>query len=155
MRYSLDQGKTDFVTLSTEMEFIENYLEIEKVRFKERLKIAYEIDPSCRKAYIASFILQPIIENAIKHGFAKTTEICHINVMAQKSGNNLKLVITDDGNGSESIVKGIGLENTESRLRNHYGSDYEFNYQNITPHGFRVSISVPLREQNDDANEKD
>ncbi len=147
MRYSLDQGKTDFVTLSTEIEFVENYLEIEKVRFKDRLNISYQIEESCKNAYLASFILQPLIENAIKHGFAKTNRNCSITILAKKINDKLKLEITDDGNGSKTIVKGIGLENTENRLKNYYGSRYEFKYENIEPRGFKVSMLIPFKEK--------
>lgn len=81
LRYSLDQGKTDFVLLATKIDFVENYLEIEKTRFKDRLHVSYRIEESCKNAIIASFILQSIIENAIKHGFAKTTRKCSILII--------------------------------------------------------------------------
>jgi len=145
MRYTLDQRKTDFVTLKTELEFIENYLEIERVRFKERLMVHYQVDKTCESIFIAGFILQPLIENAIKHGFAKTNRKCNIVISAALEAQFLNITITDDGNGSEVITKGVGLENTENRLKNYYVDHYEFNYQNTQPHGFKVVMKIPAK----------
>ncbi|MEL6559458.1 MAG: histidine kinase [Bacteroidota bacterium] len=149
LRYSLDYGKTDFVTLSTELKFIDNYLAIEKVRFKNRLNVSSEIEKQCENAQIPGFILQPLIENTIKHGLAKTNRKCHVRIIANRVENRLNLEIIDDGNGSESIVKGIGLQNIESRLSNYYENDFHFSYQYESPHGFKVTIMIPFTENSD------
>lgn len=113
LRYTLDQ-KHDFIPLKTELEFIENYLEIEQIRFKERLITHYSIAPNTSALFLPSFILQPLIENSIKHGLSKTNKPCTINIASKQTNGMLEITIMDDGKGSETIVKGIGIENTEN-----------------------------------------
>jgi LytS/YehU family sensor histidine kinase len=144
LRYSLDQ-KNDFITLEQELNFIENYLEIEKARFKDRLSIEYKVSEDSKKVLIAGFILQPIIENAVKHGLSKTNRKCTISIVSDINDEMLCIEVADDGNGSESIVNGIGFENTRQRLQNYYEDNFVFTYGNTVPHGFQVVMRIPIR----------
>ena len=144
LRYTLDQ-ESDFITLQSELAFIRNYLGIEKIRFKDRLLINYQIDKESEAALVPSFILQPIIENTIKHGLSKTNKQCTVRISSSIENDKLNIKIIDDGNGSEIIAKGIGLDNTENRLKNYYGSNYEFTYKNLKETGFSVLIKIPLK----------
>lgn len=145
LRYTLDQQKEDFITLKTELSFVENYLEIERVRFKNRLQVFYKIEQESKECYIASFILQPLIENAIKHGLAKTNRRCMITVTSKVEGDFLCISVSDNGNGSDTIEKGVGIDNIEQRLKNYYGDNFRFNYHNLVPHGFQATMYIPLR----------
>ena len=144
LRYTLDQ-KQDFIPLQKEIGFIENYLEIEKARFKDRLEIIYDIQKESEPILIANFILQPLIENAIKHGLSKTNRKCTIYIKSRVIDKRLAIEVSDDGNGSTPIEKGIGLENVTNRLRNYYTDDFEFNYHNVQPHGFKVNMNIPIK----------
>lgn len=146
LRYTLDQ-ESDFIPLKTEIEFIKNYLEIEKIRFKERLNIDYSIESGTEDLLVASFILQPLIENAIKHGLSKSNKICTLRIHSKIDNEKLLIEISDDGNGSQSIEKGIGLKNTENRLKNYYGNAYEFHIDNLSPNGFRVIMKIPIKRE--------
>ena len=144
MRYTLDQ-QADFIPLRKEIDFIENYLEIEKARFKDRLQIIYDIQEESKNVPIASFILQPLIENAIKHGLSKTNRKCTILIRSNIDDAFLTIEVSDNGNGSTSVEKGIGLDNVINRLKNYYQDNFEFSYQNIQPHGFQVVMKMPLK----------
>ncbi len=144
LRYTLDQHKNDFISLNAEIEFIKNYLEVEKARFKDRLTVCYEIEKETETMLIANFILQPLIENAIKHGLSKTNQPCTITITSSVKNSQLNIKITDNGKGSESIQKGVGLKNTAQRLATYFGNTYEFAYQNIQPHGFQVIMKLPI-----------
>lgn len=147
LRYTLDE-KEDFIPLKKEIGFIENYLEIEKARFKDRLLVIYDIQKESENAYIASFILQPLIENAIKHGLSKTNRECTIVIQSGITDSLLRIEVSDNGNGSTAIEKGIGLDNVVNRLKNYYQDNFEFRYQNIQPNGFKVVMKIPLNLSN-------
>ena len=145
LRYTLDQ-KNDFIPLSTELEFIQNYLEIEQIRFKERLRLDYHIDEKTEPLYVPSFILQPLIENSIKHGLSNTSETCHISINSNLDMDILKIKVEDNGKGSTSITKGVGLTNTEQRLKNYYDSNFTFEFGNREEKGFYVYLEIPISE---------
>lgn len=143
LRYTLDQ-KSDFIPLKTELKFIENYLEIEHVRFKDRIQTEYHIEEETKEIHVPSFILQPLIENTIKHGLSKTNSPCTISIESKIKEENLYLSVSDNADGEKVLGKGIGLENTEHRLKNYYGTAYHFSYKVLSP-GFRVELSFPIR----------
>ncbi len=149
LRYTLDQHKNDFVSLKTELDFINNYLEVERARFKERLIVEYQIEKETNEVFIASFILQPLIENAIKHGLSKTNKSCTITIRSKMEDAMLTIEIMDNGKGSESIHKGVGLNNTEQRLQSYYDKHYKFSYGNTKPNGFQVLMKVPIKYRED------
>lgn len=141
----------NFSTLREEMTFIEDYLSIEVVRFgPEKLKIIQEIDPEALSAPIPSMLLQPIVENAIKHGLAPKLEGGIIHIRAHKQDGHLLLEVRDNGVGIPRHVldqihqKGIGISNVEERLRVLYGADFVFHIECPQEGGTTILLGMPL-----------
>lgn len=115
------------IPLSRELALLDDYLAIESVRFRDRLTVEFEVDPEARDASVPQFLLQPLVENAIRHGFEPAGRRGRIVVRADRSGDELVLAIIDDGdgllalNGQATAESGVGLKNTRERLSNHYG----------------------------------
>ena len=151
LRTLLDQDKRNLVPLHEELEFIKSYLNIEQVRFQDRLRIEYDIDSHILDAQVPSLILQPLVENAIKHGFSKRTDEGHISVNCQKEGQyHIRLTVRDDGEGSPKsqealLSSGIGLKNIRERLQLIYKNDCQFNIQSGKGLGFEASILIPYQ----------
>ncbi len=160
LRLTLDFAGVQEVTLKRELEFLEKYLEIEQMRFQDRLKVRFSIDPTVLDARVPTLILQPVVENAIKHGIAPLVQGGLVEVSARPQGNQLLMQVHDSGAGlSESALsslqKGIGLSNTRARLECLYGLDHRFEFSN-TSGGLTVRIVVPLHtELRRDEDEKD
>ncbi|MFQ5823069.1 MAG: sensor histidine kinase [bacterium] len=150
-RYSLDGYVRKFVTLKQELDFIHNYLDIEKVRFGNKLYIHQEIDSKALETEVPSMILQPLVENAIKHGISKIAKGGELNIQAHQNGNLLNLEVSDTGKGiteqnlSKIFEKGLGLKNTNERLKRIYGDAYGLEVKNMQPQGFSVIIKIPQR----------
>lgn len=150
LRYTLDQEPQQRVPLEREMEVLDLYLSIEKMRFDERLVLDIAIDPGARRALVPSLILQPLIENAIKYAVAKCEEGCRIGIRAQVSGEWLELELTDNGPGSPAFApgapesNGVGLRNTRERLATLYGTRQRLSVENRPEGGVRVRITLPL-----------
>ena len=151
LRYSLDNNPDTKIALEHELRAINLYLDIEKVRFGSRLKLAFDIDTSAMNSMVPSLLLQPIIENSMKHAIAKSESGGLIGIQAHVEDNRLQLALYDTGSGTriaktkiESVTgRGVGLRNTGERLKTLYGSDYEFAI-NIEPAGgLRTVISIP------------
>lgn len=134
------------VTLADEIEFISKYCDVQKARFEERLRVAFEIDPAVRSAMIPALVLQPLVENAIRHGL-KTREGVTIDVHAERAGESLRLRVVNDGcvPASDAIVEGIGLSNTRARLRAMHGEDASLVAGRSGGRGFLAEIRLPLR----------
>jgi two-component system, LytTR family, sensor kinase len=149
LRYSLKHARQQFVTLEAEISFIKDYLAIEKIRFGNRLKIEIDVSPETLSINIPSLLLQPLVENAIKHGVAKKRGDGLIQIIAKKKSNYLTLQILDNGQGegqqahSENNL-GLGLTNMQKRLDSLYGADYNFRLENEQDKGTRVLIEIPL-----------
>jgi two-component sensor histidine kinase len=145
LRLSLDHVSSNTVTLQQELEFLDCYLDIEKTRFEERLKIVEEIDSEALDASVPNLLLQPLVENAIRHGIAKKASGGTVAIRAGKLAGRLTITITDDGRTSTPSEKsnGIGLTNTRARLTQLFGSDYIFSVQ-PTSDGTRVLIDIPF-----------
>lgn len=141
------------VPLRRELETLNSYLQIELMRFDDRLKLELEVDPAVMNARVPNLILQPLVENAIKHGIAPYTLDGHIGIKAQRVDGQLWLQVRDSGPGtaqveaSESI--GIGLANTRARLEHLYGSEYQFELTNEMGRGAAVDIKIPYKEFDD------
>lgn len=146
LRLSLDHVTTNMVPLQQELEFLENYLDIEKTRFEERLQIVREIDPEALDASVPNLLLQPLVENAIRHGIAKKASGGTIEIRAAKAGNRLRITITDDGRTPETTVRssGIGLANTRARLAQLFGKDFTFDLK-AAGSGAQVLIDLPFQ----------
>jgi two-component system, LytTR family, sensor kinase len=136
--------------LSQEVEFLERYLQIQEVRFAGRLKLDIQIPDELRKAQIPSLILQPLAENAIKHGIAQRAQGGEVRVAASRADGLLHLSVYNDGpllDGNGSAVRdGIGLSNLRRRLNLLYGHDCDLRLENYGITGVQVSVALPYRE---------
>lgn len=140
-------------TLAEELEFSDLYLGIEKLRLGDRLALNYDIEPSTARALVPQFLLQPLFENAIRHGASRMTGPCEIRFCASRKLNTLDIVICNDGpkrDPSSSPPRfGVGLTNTMDRLRIHYGDRHTFQYSDRTEGGVQIDISIPYGDAGD------
>lgn len=134
------------VPLSQEIEIVENYLAIERVRFADRLRVDIRIEQGALSGMVPSFLLQPIMENAIRHGIAHCEDQGLIETMIRREGANLHLRIRDTGPGAPALKQngnGIGLKNTRERLHHFYQDRFEMKAAAMEAGGFEVAISIP------------
>ncbi len=130
LRYSLDNDPMQKITLEQELQALQLYLDIEKVRFEERLSLEVDIEETAKDALIPSLLLQPLIENAIKYGIARAEGGGHLKISARVFAGDLLMEVSDDGPGCELVnnnipdAKGVGLRNTRERLAAIYGSEH-------------------------------
>jgi two-component system, LytTR family, sensor kinase len=134
------------VTLQRELEFLDRYLEIEKIRFRDRLTVTTHIAPEALDARVPNLILQPLVENAIRHGISKRRGAGHVEISASRSNGTLELAVRDDGPGipDSSVEEGIGLSNTRLRLEQLYGGRHRFEIENGSEGGLVVSLGIPF-----------
>ena len=150
LRYSLDKDPMEQVDLEHEVSTIKLYLEIEQVRFEERLQIDLSIEDSVKSALVPSMILQPLVENAIKYAVAARESGGTIAISASKQGEQLILVVADDGpgivsdNGELPEMDGVGIANTKDRLQQLYGSEHGLHFGSAEPRGLKVEIKIPF-----------
>jgi signal transduction histidine kinase len=155
LRHSLDSDPVQRVTVRQELDALKLYLDIEKVRFAERLQIEYRIEPDCASALLPSLLLQPIIENAIKYAVARRVEGGRLEISARRVGDVLELRVADDGPGSPHFDAGgapapagnghgVGLANTRERLRVLYGDRQQFAARNLEPRGAEIVVRLPF-----------
>lgn len=134
------------VPLSQELEMMENYLAIEQVRFADRLRIEIKVEPGALDGLVPCFLLQPIVENAIRHGIANCESEGLVEASARRDGSILLLSVRDSGGGlktSQQNGHGIGLKNTRERLAHFYRDSYSMKAQPVESGGFEVAISIP------------
>ena len=152
LRHSLDNDPLQRVTLKQELDSLRLYLDIEKVRFAERLRIEYEIEPECYSALLPGLLLQPLIENAIKHAVAKRVEGGTLEISARRERDMLELRVADDGPGSPRFDtaltqegNGVGLVNTHQRLLVLYGTRQSFSARNRAQgRGCEITVCLPF-----------
>jgi len=147
LKTTLTRSAPQKVPLAQELENVENYLAIEQVRFSDRLQLQFRIDPSALNALVPSFLLQPLIENAIRHGISKLEDGGVIQTSVENSNGTLLLRIHDNGPGMSTQAvtgHGIGLRNTASRLAHFYPDKYSFQTEQAAAGGFLVSIAIPF-----------
>jgi two-component system, LytTR family, sensor kinase len=152
LRMTLQNAGEPMVTLKQEFYFLKTYLDIEKVRFQERLTAEFIYDEKILSAKIPNLILQPLVENSIKHGISRKKENGRIEISALRSENRLILQVEDNGNHSEkksngfltSNGNGLGLQNTEARLRQIYGENFSFKITKDNETGTFVMINIPF-----------
>src|SRR2546421_10926457 len=150
LRLTLDHADHELVTLKEETEFLRAYLDIEQVRFGDRLKVAFEMEPMTLSAQVPHLILQPVVENAIQHAVAPRTAQSRIDIKAQRLDGLLKLEVKDNGPGIASKsdlleLRGVGLNNVRARLSQAYGSDFRFELTNGAEGGLTVTMEIPFR----------
>lgn len=150
LRYSLDNDPMQQVTVAEEVESLKLYLDIEKVRFAERLTLHFAIDAGAQDALMPSLLLQPLVENSIKYAVSQSIQGGSIAVSASTDGGKLQLTVADDGPGLDlrqgRLPKGggVGLANTRERLSELYGSEQSFRLSTTEPHGLTITIALPL-----------
>jgi LytS/YehU family sensor histidine kinase len=152
LRLTLDNAGAPFVTLKAELEFLERYLQIERTRFGDRLAVQMNIAEEALPAQIPNLILQPLVENAIRHGVNEQRGPALLQISAPRNNGKLHLEVRDNGRGlvqqPESAEReGIGLANTRSRLSRLYGEGYSFALSNAAPGGVIASLEIPFHEQ--------
>jgi two-component system, LytTR family, sensor kinase len=150
LRMSLDTAGEQEVSLSRELDFLQPYLEIERKRFGDRLSVDMRIDPEALDARVPNLVLQPLVENAIRHGVAQRSASGRIEIQASRFNGSVTLRVADDGpglppGGAGSIKFGVGLRNTQQRLEQLYGGDHRFELTNAQGGGFQVLVTIPYR----------
>ena len=147
LRLSLDQAHTQEIALKQELEFLVKYLEIERTRFHDRLTFDTDIDPVTLDAAVPNLILQPLVENAVRHGIGKKTNDGRIRIRARREGSSLCLEVEDNGLGLKvaSVKEGVGLRNSRARLERLYGSHQRFVLSNTSGGGVLVAVVIPFR----------
>lgn len=150
LRLTLEDVDADEVTLHRELDFLRLYLSIEQTRFQDRLLVKIDASDSLSDALVPHMVLQPIVENAIRHGLARSEHGVLIEIRALPEGDNLVLTVSDDGPGSGTPMlagKGIGLSNTRDRLKHLYGPRGVLRAENRAPHGVIVTVQLPFHTE--------
>ena len=149
LRHVLQSGQRQWITLNEEIRFLEQYLEIEQVRFSDRLEVIWSIDTAVRDALVPEFILQPIAENAVRHGIAARSEAGVIEISAREVDGELVLIVRDNGPGYYPAAEvGLGLLNTRARLETLFGEAGRLDVTNAAEGGTIVTIRFPMRTAN-------
>ncbi|MBV8520239.1 MAG: histidine kinase [Acidobacteria bacterium] len=146
LRAFLDDSGAAETTVAREEELLRDYLAVEQARLGERLRVDIDIDAVVRRALVPRFILQPLVENAIRHGIAAARGGGSVHVSVAPHGERLAIRVEDDGRGlrDEPRRGGIGIRNTVARLEHLYGDAYAFELRNREPSGVVARIEVPL-----------
>ena len=163
LRYSLDNDPMQKTTLAQEINALKLYLDIEKVRFEERLNLVFDLEEPALDGLIPSLLLQPLVENAIKYAIAQSEQGGTIAIRARVFARELLLEVSDDGPGIPGLSNGaalplngngagngktgcgVGVRNTRERLRELYGDAHSFQLSNVEPHGLQISIRIPFQ----------
>lgn len=156
LRLTLENSGEREVSLKQEMDFVGRYLEIESVRFQDRLVVKMNIDPETLAARVPNLILQPIVENAIKHGISQQESVESLTISSERHGDRLQIRVEDtgpglqpsNGNRKSSKTGGIGLANTRARLAHLYEENYRFEIKNAVPHGVIAMLEIPFETIN-------
>ncbi|MBB4639514.1 sensor histidine kinase [Longimicrobium terrae] len=147
LRHTLQHAGVHEVALEDELRFLRSYLEIEQARFDERLRVRWDIDPAVIRARVPHLILQPLVENAIRHGIGPRAAGGRVEIEARRRGVRLELVVRDRGVGMDpgTARTGVGLSNTRARLRQLYGAQHTIEVQGAPGRGVEIRITLPLR----------
>jgi LytS/YehU family sensor histidine kinase len=146
LKSTLTRTTPEKVPLSQELELVGNYLAIEQIRFADRLRIQFDVDPRAVDGLVPCFLLQPIVENAIRHGIAHCENEGLVEASATRVGDFLHMMVRDSGPvqvGRQQNGHGIGLRNTRERLAHFYPDGYKMRAQPLTTGGFEVAITIP------------
>jgi signal transduction histidine kinase len=151
LRITLDGSGRQQVPLKQELEFLERYLDIERIRFADRLEVNLDVEPATLDAHVPNLILQPLVENAIRHSIAPREKGGQLDIRARHRDGKLELEIHDDGDGlpgrsaSSAHRNGIGLANCQARLTQLYGSEHGFALGPSPDGGFSVTLTLPFQ----------
>jgi two-component system, LytTR family, sensor kinase len=150
LRRVVEDSNRQEVPLGEEMQFLQTYLEIQKMRFAERLLLSLDVPKNLLSAQVPSLILQPVVENAVKHGISKRAKGGEIRITAFRANGLLTLRVYNDGPSLpedwQKTRSGIGLSNMQTRLQSLYGNTFQWSMRNQEPDGVEVSVSLPFRE---------
>ena len=151
LRLTLESIGQQEILLQAELDFLTKYLQIEQTRFADRLNVRFDVAPETLDTLVPNLILQPLVENAIKHGIAKKAGPGHIDITTRRDGDKLLMEVRDDGVGlSEdaltALQKGIGVSTTRARLQHLFGADYRFEFHR-QPAGLSVVVAIPWRTE--------
>jgi two-component system, LytTR family, sensor kinase len=157
LRLTLDRLGVQEVPLKEEIEFLEKYLEIERTRFGERLAVDMQVEPETLDVCVPNLILQPLVENAIRHGIAPRVGGGRLQIVARRTGDRLWMMVRDNGPGLseanlDALNRGVGLSNTRSRLLHLYPDAHRFEFHEPSDGGLAVTIEIPVGV--DDAGEE-
>jgi len=159
MRHVLSTSDQQEVPLNEELDMLESYLDIQKLRLEDRLEVTFEVDADTRRALVPTLVLQPLVENAVKHGFEGADETGHLLIRATQTDDTLVLEVADDGPGfpengspltngapsnSSATDEGIGLQNIAERLDGLYGDAASLDFDHADGGGLRVVIRFPF-----------
>jgi hypothetical protein len=152
LRHTLDHSSKHEVELREEINFIKLYLSMQEMRFSDRLRIEFDVDPASTRALVPNLILQPLTENALRHGIGRSATAGLVGIRSAVEDGRLRLTVYDDGAGLREDWQlegsaGIGLANTVARLQQLYDDDHEFDVRNRSGGGVEVVIVIPLRTQ--------
>jgi two-component system, LytTR family, sensor kinase len=151
LRFTLINEAEAKVPLTQEIETLKLYLDIEKMRFEERLRTNFDIDPAAANALVPSLLLQPLVENAIKYAVTPKEEGADISITAQLVGQKLRIIVSDSGPGLQpgqqdhSLSTGVGMANTRERLSQAYGDEQRFDHYVKASGGFEVLLELPYQ----------
>jgi two-component system, LytTR family, sensor kinase len=146
LRHTLEEQPAQEVTLNRELELLRRYLDIMEIRFQGRLQVAFHIEPEVHDALVPHLLLQPIVENALKHGISDLEEIGRIEIEARSEGDDLVLVVRDNGPGPvDDPSSGVGVRNTVERLRELYGDRGRFVLRRGERGGAMAEVRMPRR----------
>lgn len=148
LRYVLEDTRSQEVSLRQELDFIRQYLAIEQVRFNDRLNIRIDTPEDTLDARVPNLILQPLVENAIRHGIARSAAASTVEIIVRRTNGQLTIDVLDDGPGLPSIPTtaggGLGIHNTQKRLKQMYGDNQEFRLRNRKERGVAASVKLPF-----------
>ena len=152
LRLSLNNVGEQEVPLARELELLEHYIGIQQIRFQDRLRVSFDVEVDARQALVPNLMLQPLVENAIRHGIAPRASSGRVAVRARRNDGVLELRVEDDGIGEDPRAihrDGVGLGNTRARLLSLYGSAHRFEARGSASGGFTVAIDIPFRVESD------
>jgi LytS/YehU family sensor histidine kinase len=152
LRMALERRENE-ITLQSELEFVGKYLEIEQTRFHDRLKVHMDVPLDLLAVYVPSLALQPLVENAIKHGISADSAAGRLEIAAQRHNSRVCLCVRDDGPGPAPVSRlrfGVGLTNIQSRLKQLYGDESSLELTRGDGRGCEAIITIPLRSSHED-----
>lgn len=148
LRLSLDAAETPEISVAEELEFVRRYLEIEQVRFGDRLRVAIEAPADTMRGLVPALVLQPLIENAVKHGVLPQEQGGSVSVIIARNNGTLRMCVADNGPGlpdKAAVISAVGLSNTAARLAELYGEKSRFSLDSSPGGGVTATIEIPFR----------